>query len=61
METIDAVRQRFALLEGVLDERTRRLLAAAEAMTLGRGGITLVAGATGFARRTIQLGMQELR
>ena len=61
METIDAVRQRFPLLEGILDERTRRLLAAAEAVTLGRGGVSLVARATGFSRRTIQLGVQELR
>ena len=60
MENIDAVRQRFTLLEGVLDQRTRRLVAAAEALTLGWGGVTWVARATGFSRRTIQQGMQEL-
>ena len=59
MENIDAVRQRFTLLEGVLDQRTRRLVAAAEALTLGWGGVTWVARAT--ARRTIQQGMQELQ
>ncbi len=61
MENIDAVRQRFTLLEGVLDQRTRRLVAAAEALTLGWGGVTWVARATGFSRRTIQQGMQELQ
>jgi DNA-binding phage protein len=62
MENIDAVRQRFTLLEGgVLDERTRRLVAAAEALTLGWGGVSLAARATGFSRRTIQRGMQELQ
>ena len=57
MENIDAVRQRFTLLEGVLDQRTRRLVAAAEALTLGWGGVTWVARATGFSRRTIQQGI----
>ena len=46
MENIDAVRQRFTLLEGVLDQRTRRLVAAAEALTLGWGGVIWVARAT---------------
>ena len=61
MENIDAVRQRFTLLESVLDERTRRLVAAAEALTLGWGGVSLVARGTGFSRRTIQQGMKELQ
>ena len=61
MENIYAVRQRFTLLEGVLDERTRRLFAAAEALTVGWGGVSLVARATGVSRRTIQQGMRELQ
>ena len=61
METTEAIRQRFTLLDGVLDERTRRLVAAAEAQTLGWGGVTAVAKATGLARRAIQQGIQELQ
>jgi hypothetical protein len=61
METNDAIRLRFSLLEGVLDERTRRLLAAAEALSLGWGGVTAVAKATGVSRRAIQQGIQELQ
>jgi hypothetical protein len=61
METNDVIRQRFTLLEALLDERTRRLVAAAEALTLGWGGVTAVARATGLSRATIQQGMEELQ
>jgi hypothetical protein len=43
-----------------MDERLRRLWAAAEARELGRGGITAVARATGMSRTTITTGCQEL-
>src|ERR1700687_1166851 len=43
-----------------LSERSRRLLAAAEAKTAGRGGITAVALATGGARRTIGGALKDL-
>jgi hypothetical protein len=52
--------QRFELLEWVLDERQRRLLVAAEAKVLGRGGISTVAKATGLSRETIRVGLAEL-
>jgi len=55
------VGQRFALLASSLDERRRRLVAAAEALALGWGGISRVARATGVSRRAIQAGMAELR
>ena len=61
METSDAIRQRFTLLTGHIDERTRRLLAAVEALTLGRGGVTAVARATGMSQVTIQQGIKELQ
>ena len=44
-----------------LDERGRRLFAANEAISLGRGGVTAVAGATGIARSTINRGVAELK
>src|SRR5574341_849479 len=43
-----------------MDERHRRLWAGTEARALGRGGIALVARATGLARNTIVRGLVEL-
>ena len=57
----EAVKRRFALLAPSLDERRRRLVAAAEALAWGWGGITRVARATGVSRRTIQAGIAELQ
>lgn len=44
-----------------MDERMTRLWAAAEAETLGYGGIAIVARATGIAPSTIGVGLRELR
>lgn len=43
-----------------LDEAQRRLLAGAVAKTLGRGGTTLVADATGMSRNTVNRGKTEI-
>src|ERR1700692_2549243 len=48
-------------LRDSLDERSRRLSAAAESIAIGRGGITAVAEATGMSRSAIRLGLRELR
>lgn len=61
MDTQEAIAQRYAHLAGTLDERGRRALAAAEALVVGRGGMSLVARATGLSRPTIALGIRELR
>jgi hypothetical protein len=61
MDDVAAMRSKFAVLRPFLDERRRRLWAAAEALVLGRGGITAVAAATGLQRATIRLGMRELQ
>jgi len=50
----------FSALRPVLNERARRLLAAAQAQALGHGGVTLVAAATGLARSTLGRGLKEL-
>jgi len=60
MEDFDAVRQRFSRISGALNERLRRLFAAAEAEVLGYGGVSLVARATGVSRRAITGGAAEL-
>src|SRR5215468_8684910 len=54
------VRQRFQQLLPALNERQRRLWAAAEADALGYRGVTLVARATGVSRRAIHAGLAEL-
>jgi hypothetical protein len=57
---VEAIAEKFASLESVLDERARRLWAAAEAHAIGRGGISRVAEATGMSRITIRRGLREL-
>src|SRR4029450_6460275 len=51
----------FETLAGVLDERTRRLVAAAEAMVRGFGGVSIAARASGLSRGTVIRGMAELK
>ena len=60
-EAEEAIKRRFELLAGELNERTRRLTAAAEAMALGWGGISAVARATGVSQRAIRQGIKELK
>jgi len=59
MET-KTLANKFKILEPILNERLRRQFAAAEAMAIGRGGITLVAEATGISRRAITQGCKEI-
>lgn len=54
------VKARFRSLKKHLDERTRRLFAAAESEAIGRGGISAVSVATGISRRVIRQGKKEL-
>lgn len=56
-----AVRRRFARVRKVLNERQRRLWAAAEAEVLGYGGVSTVARATKISRRAIHVGLRELK
>ena len=51
---------RYRLLVGGLDERGMRRWAAAEALSLGRGGTAAVARATGIAESTIRRGRRDL-
>src|SRR4051812_48066166 len=58
---MEAVRAKFDLLRPLMTERLRRHWAACEARSLGRGGITLVAQATGLSRTTITSGLRQLQ
>jgi hypothetical protein len=44
----------------LLDERQRRVIAAADALSLGRGGVARVARASGLSRTTLHRGLAEL-
>lgn len=57
---IEWIRGKYAHIALDLDERGRRRWAASEALSLGRGGITAVAVATGISDRTIRNGISEL-
>jgi hypothetical protein len=52
---------RFTMLSPFLNERTRRLTAAAEAAALGHGGISMASRAAGISRRAIRSGLAQLR
>jgi DNA-binding phage protein len=56
-----AIRLRYEALDPILNERGRRLFAAAEALAAGHGGVTAVSRITGVARSTIDRGLAELR
>lgn len=53
-------KQKYQALLPALPERSRRLVAAAEAKVRGYGGVSFVSHASGMARSTIQRGMTEL-
>jgi transposase len=58
---LTSVRKKYRALRDLLDERGRRVWAAAEANSLPRGGVSLVAQATGLSRTTIHAGIRELQ
>jgi Rhodopirellula transposase DDE domain len=59
-DTARVLAAKLAMILPHLDERQRRLLMGAEAMSLGHGGIRLVARAAGVREGTVSLGAGEL-
>ena len=55
-----AMTERWEAMKGCLDERQRRLFAAAEARAVGRGGLAAVGRVTGMAQTTLRRGMRDL-
>jgi transposase len=55
-----AIRERWLLVRGELDERGRRIWAAAEARSHGRGGIAAVVRATEISESTVRRGIAEV-
>src|SRR3972149_6764521 len=56
-----ALKEKLCLVMPLLNERQRRRLLAAEARTMGRGGISAVARASGVSRPSIHAGLRELK
>ncbi len=54
------ISDKYEALRETLNERARRLWAATEARSLGRGGIAAVIEATGMSSRTVHKGLKEL-
>jgi transposase len=54
------LREKYGAIFPLLDERQRRVIAAADALFLGRGGVSQVARASGLSRTTIHHGIAEL-
>ena len=57
---VEWVREKYQALSAVLTERSRRMWAATEARSLGRGGIAAVVAATGMSSATVSKGLGEL-
>jgi hypothetical protein len=55
-----AIVKKWVAMGPLLDERARRLWAAAESRAIGYGGDALVSSATGLARQTIHNGRKEI-
>ena len=55
------IRKKYDILRKHLDEKSKRLWCATEALPLGRGGITIVSNATGVSFPTIRRGIREIK
>jgi hypothetical protein len=60
MQMSGYLKARYRKLLPRLDERSRRLVAAADCAALGRGGLSQVARASGLSRPTLYRGVREL-
>jgi len=57
----ELIKTRFESIAPFLDERLRRIFAAAEAMAIGYGGPSIVSREIGVSRAAIALGLKELK
>lgn len=61
MTTKNAIRVKYLRINRSLNERSRRLWCATEALSIRKGGITLIHQATKVSRPTIYAGIRELK
>lgn len=59
-EIEERVQVKYEQLAPYLNETSKRIWAAVEALSLGHGGVTSVFRATGLSRTTIHAGINEL-
>ena len=57
---MENLREKLSKIAPYLDERQRRIVYAAEAVQLGRGGKSLISKLTGMSRPTLNEGLREL-
>jgi len=55
------LQEKFGRISSRLDEKSRRLWCANEALAIGRGGVAAVSEATGVSRTTVTEGMKEIK
>ena len=60
MDGLAKLTTKFQAVWPLLDERTRRLMAASEAIALGHGGVSQVGRACGLSRNVIAKGIREI-
>src|SRR5450631_243109 len=61
MNTLSELKRKFRSAWPHLDERTRRIMAATEAVSLGYGGVSVVGRACGLSRKAISRGIREIQ
>jgi len=61
MSTLSELKRKFRSVWPHLDERTRRIAAASEALSLGYGGVSLTHRACGLSRKAIAKGIREIQ
>jgi hypothetical protein len=61
VDSLAELTAKFRAVWPLLDERTRRVMAANEALALGYGGVSLVHRACGLSRNAIARGMEEIQ
>ena len=61
MSEVTTIEAKYKALSARLDEASLRMWAAAEAKSLGRGGVSTVAKAVGMSRTTIHAGLADIK
>ena len=61
MDLEQQINKKYHSLASYLDELSLRIWLAIEAQSIGRGGVSIVARATGISRTTIYAGLKDLR
>src|SRR5271168_3358957 len=61
MSSVLELKRKLRFIWPHLDERTRRITAANEALSLGYGGVSLVRRACGLSRKAIAKGIREIK